>query len=108
LRRIVWALVLSLPLSFLAFAIADNAKCPDLCRWFFSPGYVLSIHLPPAAVRVGERFGEEFSDNLERSLGIGLLTNLAYYYLILWASFVGFDLLRQKPPVEFPLNGRLK
>lgn len=95
MQRTVWALVLSLPLSFVAFGIAGSEKCPELWRWAFSPGYVLAMHLPPVP-GVGKGFSDQFSRDIQRFTGIGLLTNIAYYYVIFWASFVGFDLVRRK------------
>ena len=100
MRCIVWALVLSLPLSVIAFGMADKTKCPDRCRWIFSPGYMLSMRLPPTPGHVGEGFSEKFSRDLGRGVGVGLLTNVAYYYLIFWASFIGFDLVREKRQTE--------
>jgi hypothetical protein len=84
----------------MAFGIADSAKCPDLCRWIFSPGYVLSMHLPPLPAHVDEGLSKQSSKTLGRFIGVGLLTNVAYYYVVLWTSFVGFDLIRQKRRVE--------
>jgi hypothetical protein len=54
------------------------------------------MHLPPVPTHVGEGFSEQFSKELGTIVAIGLLTNAAYYYLVLWVSFIGFDLVREK------------
>jgi hypothetical protein len=76
--------------------MADNVKCSELCRWVISPGYVLSLKLPPPVSHVGENPPEEFQTSLNRDAGIGLAVNFAYYYLLLWIGLIAFSYLRPK------------
>ena len=85
-----------MPISVVAFAIADKAKCSELCRWVIAPGYVLSLKLPPPLRHVGKNPLEEFQKNLNRDVGIGLAVNFAYYYLLLWIGLIAFSFLRPK------------
>lgn len=67
------ALVLSVPLAVLGLAISDSTSTPDWVRWLISPGYFWTVTHP----------GPGF--NLVGDVGGGLLINLAYYSVILFA-----------------------
>ena len=79
--RLMFTVLLSSVLAVFAFAVADNSKIPEAFRWIFSPGYVASMHTPPVPT---------FSENLTRSVGVGLIVNFAYYFLISWGLLAVF------------------
>ena len=82
MKRIVWAIILSLPLALLAFAISDSAKCPELLRNILSPGNLVALHVPPA-------YGS-LADTISRFVTVTLATDVAYYALILWSVLTCF------------------
>jgi hypothetical protein len=82
LKRTLWAVTLSLPLSFVAFAISDNAQCPAMLRNILSPGILLA-NLQPAFV------GGE-GGNIGRFVVVTFTADAAYYTVILWFLFMAF------------------
>lgn len=70
-RRIVWSVVLAIPLAFVSFAVADSVRTPNVIRYLIAPGFVLSLHLSPG--------GSTFSESLSRMVWLTLAANTAYY-----------------------------
>ena len=82
LKRTLWSVALSVPLSLVALAISDNAKCPAVLRYILSPGTLLATHIPPAYGTLG--------DTIARFMWVTLATDAAYYTVILWFLFMVF------------------
>jgi hypothetical protein len=81
---VVIAGVVALPLSMIAFAIADHQSTPQILRYLMAPGYVLTIS-PwfDAALRdAGWKTG------LGVSLLTALIVNFVYYSLLLCWAFM--------------------
>jgi hypothetical protein len=70
-RRIVWSLVLAIPLSFISFAVADSVRTPNIIRYLIAPGFVLSLHLSSG--------GSSFSESLSRAVWLALATDTTCY-----------------------------
>ena len=81
LKRTLWAATLSLPLSFVAFAISDNSQCPAVLRNILSPGILLA-RLPAA-------FGGQ-PPNIGRFVVVTFTADAAYYTVILWFLLMAF------------------
>jgi hypothetical protein len=83
LKRIVWAVILSLPLGLIATVIDARRIFPEPLGYIFPPGSVLAQHVPG----VGDL---EFIESIKRVLEIALALNVVYYSLVLWILFTLF------------------
>jgi hypothetical protein len=91
LARVLIALVITLPRTWLSMAIADHVGTPEFLRWIVSPGYVLGVHFA---------WGRGFSEHLSSFMLIALTANLSYY------GFACFLLLRGINWPKTPRNPR--
>jgi hypothetical protein len=78
LKQFVWAVVVSVPLAIIAFAVADNVNTPEVARWVLSPGYAITEHMT---------LGGTFAESLGMSIQIDIGFNMAYYLFILFVLF---------------------
>jgi hypothetical protein len=74
----MWSLILSLPLGLLGIAVTDNPRVPKLVRDMFSPGFAVSMLLPPT---------RSLAEAMGRGESVMLAVNVAYYWLILLVLF---------------------
>jgi hypothetical protein len=68
-------------MSFVAFAISDNAQCPTMLRNILSPGILLAKLPPPFGGQTG---------NIGRFVVVAFTADAAYYTVILWFLFMAF------------------
>jgi len=75
-KRLLGALLVAVPATWLTTAIGDNANIPQLVRALISPGMTIALRLD---IR-----GEGFFDTVAKVSVTALLLNEVYYTLIIY------------------------